>query len=88
MVLGLMMTVLNIVFNIVLIAGLGPFPALGTTGAAIGTAFSAGLVGVYSLWRLWREHTRRRTTGSKANEKSKRLSTWPPPAPSNGAKRG
>jgi putative MATE family efflux protein len=53
MVLGIIMTVLNIVFNAVLIPGLGPLPALGTAGAAIGTVLAAGLVGAYSLVRLW-----------------------------------
>ena len=37
MMLGIAMTVLNIVFNVVLIRGLGPIPAFGTAGAAIGT---------------------------------------------------
>ena len=53
MVLGIIMTVLNIAFNAVLIPGLGPLPALGTAGAAIGTVVAAGLVGAYSLVRLW-----------------------------------
>jgi putative MATE family efflux protein len=54
MVLGIVMTVLNLVFNIVLIRGLGPIPALGTRGSAIGTALASGLVGAYSIWKLWR----------------------------------
>jgi putative MATE family efflux protein len=54
MVLGVAMTVLNIVFNIVLIRGLGPIPAFGTTGAAMGTVLAAGLVATYALWKLWR----------------------------------
>jgi putative MATE family efflux protein len=53
MVLGIAMTVLNIAFNAVLIPGLGPLPALGTAGAAIGTVIAAGLVGAWSLFRLW-----------------------------------
>jgi putative MATE family efflux protein len=53
MVLGIIMTVLNIAFNAVLIPGLGPLPALGTAGAAVGTVLAAGLVGAYSLVRLW-----------------------------------
>ncbi len=52
MVLGVVMTVLNLIFNIILIRGLGPIPAFGTAGAAIGTCLAAGIVGVYSLWRL------------------------------------
>ncbi|HEV7706214.1 MAG TPA: MATE family efflux transporter [Gemmatimonadaceae bacterium] len=54
MILGITMTVLNIVFNVVLIRGLGPIPALGTTGAAIGTCSSTGLVAIYSLYKLWK----------------------------------
>ena len=54
MILGIAMTVLNIALNAVLIPGLGPFPALGTAGAAIGTVIAAGLVGAYALVRLWR----------------------------------
>ena len=50
--LGITATVLNILFNIVLIRGLGPIPAFGTRGAAIGTATAFGLVAVYSLYRL------------------------------------
>jgi putative MATE family efflux protein len=51
--LGIALTVLNIVLNVVFIAGLGPIPAFGTAGAAIGTVIAGGLVGVYSVWRLW-----------------------------------
>ena len=53
MVLGIAMTVMNAVFNIVLIRGLGPIPALGTAGAAWGTVLASGLVAVYALVRLW-----------------------------------
>ena len=52
MVLGIAMTVLNIAFNIVLIPGLGPIPALGTAGAAIGTVAASGIVGAYALFKL------------------------------------
>jgi putative MATE family efflux protein len=52
MVLGVSMTVLNIVLNVILIRGLGPIPAFGTKGAAMGTSIAAGLVGLYSLWKL------------------------------------
>ncbi len=54
MVLGIAMTLLNIAFNLVLIRGLGPVPAFGTKGAAMGTATATGLVGTYSLIKLWR----------------------------------
>lgn len=54
MILGLVMTGLNIVLNIVLIRGLGPIPAFGTTGAAMGTVMASGAVSLYALVRLWR----------------------------------
>lgn len=54
MVLGITMTVLNIVLNVVLIRGLGPIPAFGTAGAAMGTCISSGLVAVYSIVKLTR----------------------------------
>lgn len=54
MILGIAMTVLNLMLNIVLIRGLGPIPAFGTKGAAMGTCTASGLVAVYSLWKLWR----------------------------------
>ena len=53
MVLGIAMTVLNVGFNVILIRGLGPIPAFGTRGAAMGTAAATGLVAIYSLIRLW-----------------------------------
>lgn len=53
MVLGVVMTVLNVGFNVVLIGGVGPIPAMGTVGAAWGTVLACGLVAVYALWRLW-----------------------------------
>ena len=53
MMLGITMTVLNLVFNIVLIRGLGPIPAFGTKGSAMGTCIASGLVAVFALWRLW-----------------------------------
>ena len=51
--LGIAMTVLNIVLNVVLIRGLGPIPAFGTKGAAIGTVIAGGVVSVYSLVQLF-----------------------------------
>lgn len=51
--LGIAMTVLNIVLNIVLIRGLGPIPALGTAGAAIGTCIASGSVGLFAVRQLW-----------------------------------
>ncbi len=54
MILGVTMTVLNIAFNVVLIRGLGPIPAFGTAGAAMGTVTATGLVAAYSLYKLWK----------------------------------
>ncbi|MBI2795822.1 MAG: MATE family efflux transporter [Gemmatimonadetes bacterium] len=46
--------VLNIVFNVILIRGLGPVPALGTAGAATGTALANALVAAYATRQLFR----------------------------------
>ncbi|MBL8988762.1 MAG: MATE family efflux transporter, partial [Gemmatimonadetes bacterium] len=54
MVLGIALTVLNLVFNVVLIRGLGPIPAFGTTGSAMGTVLASGVLMLYAVWRLWR----------------------------------
>ncbi len=51
--LGVAVTVLNVVFNVILIRGLGPIPAFGTAGAAMGTAIATGGVGVYAGFRFW-----------------------------------
>ena len=51
--LGVLMTLLNIVFNVVLIRGLGPIPAFGTKGAAMGTALAAGIIGVIGVSLLF-----------------------------------
>lgn len=53
LVLGVALTVLNIVFNVILIRGLGPIPAFGTKGAAMGTCLASALVSGYALWRFW-----------------------------------
>jgi putative MATE family efflux protein len=64
MILGIALTALNILFNIVFITGVGPIPAMGTKGAAIGTALASGLLGIYSLFKLlnggWVVHFPRR----------------------------
>jgi putative MATE family efflux protein len=54
MVLGVALTVLNLVLNVLFIAGWGPVPRFGTTGAAIGTVIASGLVAIYALGKLWR----------------------------------
>ncbi|HEY6660490.1 MAG TPA: MATE family efflux transporter, partial [Pyrinomonadaceae bacterium] len=53
MILGITMTVLNLVLNVILIRGLGPIAAFGTKGSAMGTCIASGLVAVYSLSKLW-----------------------------------
>ncbi|MCZ6755551.1 MAG: MATE family efflux transporter, partial [Gemmatimonadetes bacterium] len=50
---GLALTVLNMVLNIVFIRGLGPIPAMGTTGAAVGTVIAGGILGLIALNRLF-----------------------------------
>ena len=50
---GLALTVLNIILNIVFIRGLGPIPAMGTKGAAIGTVIAGGILGLVALNRLF-----------------------------------
>jgi Na+-driven multidrug efflux pump len=47
------MTVLNLVFNVILIRGVGPIPSFGTVGAAMGNCIASGLVGIYSLYKLY-----------------------------------
>ena len=50
--LGMAVTVLNVIFNVILIRGLGPIPAFGTKGAAMGTTTAFGLLAIYSLYKL------------------------------------
>jgi putative MATE family efflux protein len=53
MMLGIALTVLNLLLNLILIPGLGPVPRLGTVGAAIGTCLASGLLAAYAFWKLW-----------------------------------
>jgi putative MATE family efflux protein len=53
MMLGISMTVLNLVLNIMLIRGLGPIPAFGTKGAAMGTCLASGIIAIYALTKMW-----------------------------------
>ncbi len=50
--LGIVLTVLNIGLNVVLVRGLGPVPAFGTVGAAMGTVVATGIVSVVVLGLL------------------------------------
>ncbi len=47
--LGVGMTILNIIFNVILIRGLGPIPALGVAGAALGTMLAGLIMSVVGL---------------------------------------
>ena len=51
--LGIAMTLLNIGLNVILIRGLGPIPAFGTLGAAMGTVIAGGVVSAYALVNLF-----------------------------------
>jgi Na+-driven multidrug efflux pump len=42
------------VLNVILIRGLGPIPAFGTAGSAMGTVIASGLLAVYAMVKLWR----------------------------------
>ena len=53
MVLGIVMTVMNVIFNVIFILGVGPIPSFGTAGAAIGTSIATGLVGAYAIYKMW-----------------------------------
>jgi len=50
--LGVALTVLNVVFNVILIRGLGPIPRFGTAGAAIGTAIASFIASGTALYLI------------------------------------
>ena len=50
--LGAVLTVLNITFNVTLIRGLGPIPAYGTMGAALGTVIASAIVSLVAFWMI------------------------------------
>lgn len=50
--LGVTMTVLNVILNIILIRGLGPIPQMGTAGSALGTVIASSTVSSYALFML------------------------------------
>ncbi len=51
--LGVAMTLLNVVLNVILIRGLGPIPAMGTTGSALGTVIASTVVSGYAVYQLF-----------------------------------
>lgn len=51
--LGVLLTVLNIAFNILFITGVGPFPRMGTAGAAVGTTVASIIVASYAGYLLF-----------------------------------
>lgn len=51
--LGIALTILNITLNVIFIRGLGPIPAFGTRGAAMGTVIAGALVSGYAMQRLF-----------------------------------
>jgi len=53
MILGVVMTALNLIFNVILIRGLGPIPAFGTAGSAMGSCIASGIVGLYAIYKLY-----------------------------------
>jgi len=54
---GVALTILNLVLNVIFIRGLGPIPAFGTTGAAMGTVMAGGLLSLVAAHRLFFSHT-------------------------------
>ncbi|HKI04360.1 MAG TPA: MATE family efflux transporter [Thermoanaerobaculia bacterium] len=50
--LGILLTVLNVVLNVVFIQGLGPAPALGTAGAAVGATIAGAVVSGIAIYLL------------------------------------
>ncbi len=53
MILGVSLTLLNLVLNIILIRGFGPIPAYGVAGSAMGSSIASWLVASFALWKLW-----------------------------------
>lgn len=51
--LGILLTVLNLFFNVIFIRGFGPIPAFGTKGAAMGTVLAGGIVALITLGILF-----------------------------------
>ena len=52
--LGVTMTILNVTLNLILIPGLGPIPALGTAGSAMGTVIASSTVSAFAMYQLFK----------------------------------
>jgi len=50
---GIALTILNIAFNVIFIRGLGPIPAFGTAGAAMGMSLAGALLSLFAVWKLF-----------------------------------
>jgi MATE family, multidrug efflux pump len=51
--LGILLTVLNVVFNVILIRGWGPIPGMGAAGAALGMSLAGALVSGIAIYLLF-----------------------------------
>jgi len=51
--LGILLTTLNILLNVILIPGFGPIPAFGTTGAALGTVIAGATITIITVTLLF-----------------------------------
>jgi putative MATE family efflux protein len=51
--LGILLTVGNIIFNVAFITGIGPFPRLGTAGAAVGSTIAGLIVSGVAVYLLF-----------------------------------
>jgi len=50
---GVLITVLTVIFNVILIRGFGPIPAFGTLGAALGSVMANAVAMAIGVWLLF-----------------------------------
>jgi putative MATE family efflux protein len=55
--LGLALTLVHMLLNLMLISGFGPIPAFGVKGAAMGAVIASTLLGVVGIWLLFSHRT-------------------------------